>query len=96
MNKDEAKVIDRRLARIEGQVRGIRRLNEQDAYCCDVLNQILAVNSALKQVAAAIATEHIKHCIAGHEEGDGHDVAKAMTKEELIDELDEVMSRLMK
>lgn len=96
MSPDEGKVIDRRLARIEGQVRGIRRLNEQGAYCCDVLNQILAVNSALKQVAAAIATEHIKHCIAGHGEGEGHEVAKAMSKEDLMDELDEVMSRLMK
>ena len=96
MAQEDAKAIDRRLARIEGQVRGIRRLTEEGAYCCDILNQILAVNSALKQVAAVVASNHIKHCIAGHAAGEGHEVARAMTQDQLMAELEEVMSRLMK
>lgn len=96
MHQDERSSIDRRLARIEGQVRGIRRMVSEDAYCCDVLSQVSAVSAALDQVAAAVAGQHIKHCIIGHDSGEGHDVAKAMSREDLMDELEEVLSRLAK
>lgn len=88
--------VDRRLARIEGQVRGLRRLLEEDAYCCDVLNQISAVSSALNQVAAVIAAQHIKQCIIGHGTESAHTATKEHSREDLLDELDEVLQRLMK
>lgn len=94
VNAQDGKVIDRRLARIEGQVRGVRRMVEEDAYCVDILTQLTAVKSAIEQVSAAIASQHIKHCIVDQESG--HATAKAMTKDELLDELDEVLGRLMR
>jgi DNA-binding FrmR family transcriptional regulator len=96
MQETDRKSIDRRLARIEGQVRGIRRLVEQDSYCCDVLQQISAVSSALNQVSAAVATQHIKHCIVGHGSKTAHITTEEMTRDEVLDELGEVMSRLMR
>ncbi|MBX3095880.1 MAG: metal-sensitive transcriptional regulator [Fimbriimonadaceae bacterium] len=92
MDENAKKQLDRRLARIEGQVRGLRRLVEEDAYCIDVLNQIAAVTSALNQTAAAIASGHIRHCITGTESAHSH--AKSMSTEELHEELDEVLRRL--
>lgn len=69
---------------------------EEDEYCCDILTQLTAVKSAIEQVAAAVAASHIKHCVVEHGSGTGHAKAEAMTKEELLDELDEVLGRLMR
>lgn len=96
MQVEDRKAIDRRLARIEGQVRGIRRLLDEDAYCLDVLNQISAVSSALGQVSGMVAAQHVKHCIVGHGTEEAHQATKAMSREEVLDELDEVFSRLMR
>ena len=96
MKTKDQKAIDRRLARIEGQVRGLRRLVEEDAYCCDLLTQISAVSSALNQVAGIVAANHVRHCVVGHAKGEGHAVAKKMSQDELFDELEEVFSRLMR
>ncbi|HOJ85265.1 MAG TPA: metal-sensitive transcriptional regulator [Bacillota bacterium] len=52
-----------RLNRIEGQVRGIKRMIEEDVYCGDVLNQISSVRSALDGVARLLLEKHMKHCI---------------------------------
>ncbi|KKC01831.1 metal-sensitive transcriptional regulator [Mycobacterium nebraskense] len=52
----------KRLRRIEGQVRGIARMIEEDKYCIDVLTQISAVNSALRSVALNLLDEHLNHC----------------------------------
>ncbi|MDO5049123.1 MAG: metal-sensitive transcriptional regulator [Actinomycetaceae bacterium] len=52
-----------RLRRIEGQVRGLQRLIEDDTYCIDVLTQISAVRSALNSVAIGLAEDHIGHCV---------------------------------
>ena len=52
-----------RLARIEGQVRGIARMVEQDQYCIDVLTQVSAVNRALQGVALTLLEEHLGHCL---------------------------------
>jgi CsoR family transcriptional regulator, copper-sensing transcriptional repressor len=54
----------KRLRRIEGQVRGIARMIEEDKYCIDVLTQISAVNSALRSVALNLLDEHLGHCVA--------------------------------
>jgi DNA-binding FrmR family transcriptional regulator len=55
----------KRLSRIEGQVRGLSRMVEEDRYCIDILTQISAVNSALKKVAVALLDDHIAHCVVG-------------------------------
>jgi DNA-binding FrmR family transcriptional regulator len=54
----------KRLRRIEGQVRGIARMIDEDQYCIDVLTQISAVNSALQAVALNLLDEHLGHCVS--------------------------------
>jgi DNA-binding FrmR family transcriptional regulator len=53
----------KRLARIEGQVRGISRMIEDDRYCIDILTQIAAVETALEQVGAKLLEDHVTHCV---------------------------------
>jgi DNA-binding FrmR family transcriptional regulator len=53
----------KRLRRIEGQVRGISRMVEEDAYCIDVLTQVSAVTKALQAVALGLLDEHMAHCV---------------------------------
>jgi len=55
----------KRLHRIEGQVRGVERMVEDDRYCIDILTQIAAVNTALEAVAFKMLDEHVRHCVAG-------------------------------
>jgi CsoR family transcriptional regulator, copper-sensing transcriptional repressor len=55
----------KRLARIEGQVRGIARMIEDDRYCIDILTQLGAVDTALEAVAVKVLEEHVQHCVAG-------------------------------
>jgi CsoR family transcriptional regulator, copper-sensing transcriptional repressor len=54
-----------RLARIEGQVRGIARMVEEDRYCIDVLTQINAIQAALDRVALGLLDDHVRHCLVG-------------------------------
>ena len=61
----EKDALVKRLHRIEGQVRGIERMVEDDRYCIDVLTQISAVNTALESLALKILDEHVRHCVAG-------------------------------
>jgi DNA-binding FrmR family transcriptional regulator len=62
--KDKAALI-KRLHRIEGQVRGVEKMVEDDRYCIDILTQIAAVTTALEAVAFKILDEHVRHCVAG-------------------------------
>jgi DNA-binding FrmR family transcriptional regulator len=55
----------RRLHRIEGQVRGIERMLEEERYCIDILTQISAVTTALDSLALKILDDHVEHCVAG-------------------------------
>ena len=55
----------KRLHRIEGQVRGIERMVDDDRYCIDILTQISAVNTALESLAFQLLDQHVKHCVAG-------------------------------
>jgi DNA-binding FrmR family transcriptional regulator len=57
----------KRLARIEGQVRGVSRMVEDDRYCIDVLQQISAAQAALDKVALALVDDHTRHCVIGAE-----------------------------
>jgi DNA-binding FrmR family transcriptional regulator len=61
MNKDGYL---RRLRRIEGQVRGLQRMIDEDAYCIDLLTQVAAVTRAIQSVAVGVLDEHIRHCVA--------------------------------
>jgi DNA-binding FrmR family transcriptional regulator len=80
----------KRLRRIEGQVRGLQRMVEDDVYCIDVLTQVSAVTRALQAVALGLLEEHLGHCVseavrAGGEEG-----------RESVREAAEAISRLVK
>ena len=70
----------KRLRRIEGQVRGIERMVEQDKYCIDVLTQVSAVTKALQAVALSLLDEHMSHCVADAVAAGG-DQADAKLKE---------------
>ncbi|HZU79492.1 MAG TPA: metal-sensitive transcriptional regulator [Acidimicrobiales bacterium] len=63
--------VQRRLRRIEGQVRGLQRMVEDEAYCIDVLTQVSAVTRALQSVALELLGDHLSHCVrdALHEGG---------------------------
>ena len=62
--KDKRALI-KRLHRIEGQVRGVEKMVEDDRYCIDILTQIAAVNTALESLAFKILDDHVNHCVAG-------------------------------
>jgi len=53
----------KRLHRIEGQVRGIERMVEDDRYCIDILSQVAAVNTALESLALKLLDDHVRHCV---------------------------------
>ena len=53
----------KRLARVEGQVRGISRMIEDDRYCIEVLDQVAAVTRALQQVSVGLVHDHLSHCV---------------------------------
>jgi DNA-binding FrmR family transcriptional regulator len=61
--EDKTEVLSR-LRRIEGQVRGLQRLVDEDTYCIDILTQISAVNAGLKKVAVQLLDDHMRHCVA--------------------------------
>jgi DNA-binding FrmR family transcriptional regulator len=65
MKKDE---YNQRLRRIEGQVRGLQRMIDEDTYCIDILTQVSAVTKALQSVAVGLLDEHVRHCVANAEE----------------------------
>lgn len=56
--------LQKRLARIEGQVRGIARMVEDERYCIDILTQLAAVQTALESVGLKVLDEHVRHCVA--------------------------------
>ncbi len=76
-----------RLSRIEGQVRGIRKMVEEDVYCPDILIQVSAINAALNSFNKVLLAEHIRSCVAD-------DIREG--KDETIDELVGVLQKLMK
>ena len=80
--------LTKRLRRIEGQVRGIERMVDEDRYCIDVLTQISAIQAALDKVALGLLDQHARHCVVGgHGEGE---------PEEMSDELMAAVARLMR
>ena len=61
----DKEAVGRRLRRIEGQVRGIERMVEEDRYCIDILTQIAAAMTALESVGLKVLDDHVGHCVAG-------------------------------
>jgi len=76
----------KRLARIEGQVRGVSRMVEEERYCIDVLTQIGAIEAALDKVALGLIDEHTRHCVMN---ADGED------QTEKVDELVAALGRFV-
>jgi DNA-binding FrmR family transcriptional regulator len=70
----------KRLRRIEGQVRGLQRMVEEDKYCIDVLTQVSAVNRALQSVALGLLDGHLSHCVA-EAVAEGGDTAAVKVRE---------------
>jgi CsoR family transcriptional regulator, copper-sensing transcriptional repressor len=62
---DQKEALAKRLHRIEGQVRGIEKMVDEDRYCIDILTQIGAVSTALESLGFQILDDHVKHCVAG-------------------------------
>ncbi len=86
-SEGEVKKLINRLNRIEGQVRGIKRMLESDAYCTDILIQVSAVNAALNSFNKELLAEHIRTCVA-------EDIRQG--KDETIDELVATLQKLMR
>jgi DNA-binding FrmR family transcriptional regulator len=63
MNKDIKAEAAKRLTRIEGQVRGLGRMVEEDRYCIDIVTQISAVRAALRRLEEEILKDHVSHCV---------------------------------
>jgi CsoR family transcriptional regulator, copper-sensing transcriptional repressor len=73
----------KRLRRIEGQVRGLQRMIDEDVYCIDVLTQIASVNKALESVALGLLHQHVRHCVANTQGRDGEAATEDMVDEAL-------------
>jgi DNA-binding FrmR family transcriptional regulator len=84
----DARAIHNRLRRIEGQVRGLQRMVDEDAYCVDVLTQVAAVQTALEQVAVQVLDGHVRGCVA--------DAVRGGDEEERLDELMAAVRRFAK
>jgi DNA-binding FrmR family transcriptional regulator len=80
----------KRLRRIEGQVRGLQRMVEEDTYCIDVLTQISAATKALQSVAVGLLEQHIHHCVANAAANDPDHL------DEMVGEATRAIERLIK
>ena len=77
MSKDD---LLRRMRRIEGQVRGIGQMVEEDRYCIDVLTQVAAVTKALQSVAVGLFDDHLRHCVTDAVAAGGRDADQKLTE----------------
>jgi DNA-binding FrmR family transcriptional regulator len=81
MDNETRKTVDSRLARIEGQVKGIRKMVENDRYCIDLLTQLSAVVAALKGVEKIVMEHHLDSCVAHAMQQDDPQEKKVKIKE---------------
>jgi DNA-binding FrmR family transcriptional regulator len=84
--EDKQRLQDR-LSRIEGQVRGVQRMVEEDRYCIDVLTQISAIRAALDKVALSLVDDHARNCMSG--------TARGAERRDQVDELMGALDRLL-
>lgn len=85
---DHKQAVSKRLSRIEGQVRGVSKMVEEDKYCIDILTQISATQAALDKVALELLRDHARHCLH-------NDAVHATTGEDKIDELVNAIGRII-
>ena len=86
-SEEEYKSLINRLSRIEGQVRGIRKMVENDAYCVDILTQVSAIQAALNGFNRELLSNHIRTCVM-------NDIKNG--NDEIVDELVQTLQKLMK
>lgn len=86
-SEEEHRRLINRLSRIEGQIRGIKKMVDEDAYCIDILTQASAANAALNSFNKELLAEHIRTCVA-------EDIKNG--RDETIDELVATLQKLMK
>lgn len=86
-DENERRELMNRLKRIEGQVRGLQRMLDEDAYCTDILTQASAVNSALNSFCRVLLANHIRSCVS-------EDIRSG--RDEAVDELMDTLQKLMK
>lgn len=79
-----------RLKRIEGQVRGLQRMVDEEQYCIDILTQVSALQSALKGVALGLLDDHMNHCVRHAAEAGGEEA------EEKLEEVSQAVKRLVR
>jgi len=84
MRKDIKASCARRLSRIEGQVRGLARMVEEDRYCIDIVTQVAAVRAALRRLEEEILRDHVAHCVE-HAIASGNRADQRRKVEELMD-----------
>lgn len=84
---EEQKKLQDRLSRIEGQIRGLRRMLDESAYCPDILTQAAAANAALNAFCRELLSQHIRSCVV-NDVREGHD--------EVVDELLDTLAKMMK
>ncbi len=87
---DQKDAIQKRLRRIEGQVRGLQRMVDEDKYCIDVLDQVAAVTKALQAVAIELLDDHLSHCVAEAV------VAGGKSADEKLEEASAAIARLVR
>jgi CsoR family transcriptional regulator, copper-sensing transcriptional repressor len=80
--QEDKEKLQKRLSRIEGQVRGVAKMVEEERYCIDVLTQIGAIQAALDKVALSLIDDHTRHCVVEAEGG------------ERVEKVDELMAAL--
>jgi len=87
-SEEEITDLTKRLRRIEGQVRGIQKMVEEDRYCIDILTQIMAVEAAMKKVSFSLIERHANHCMLK--------AVKDSNGQESVSELMDVIKRYVK
>ena len=85
----DKELLQNRLRRIEGQVRGVGRMVDEEAYCIDVLTQIASVVAALEKVGTILLKDHVEHCVR-------ESIEKGEDAEEKIEELTAAVERFLK
>jgi DNA-binding FrmR family transcriptional regulator len=78
---DDKAAILARLKRVEGQIRGLQRMVDDDTYCIDVLTQVSAATKALQSVAVQLLDDHLRHCVADAVQSDDPDAADRIITE---------------
>ena len=77
---DDKEALQKRLRRVEGQVRGLQRMVEEDRYCIDILEQVSAVTRALQAVALELLDDHLAHCVSDAVRAGGAEASEKLSE----------------